>query len=243
MQSLYSNGFEIIYDEMYQTFINYEEEFLFYSSLIKKTSVLEIGSGTGNLAKHFIKNSYNYQGLDYSQDMVNLAKAKNNEGHFLHGDMRDFKLQKPVESIIITGRSSSYLLNNKDVNSALKSIHSNLKPNGLLCFDFIDANRFLKDIKGGKTITHNAVFSNKQYSRDSYLNNCETENFMFNWDAKYFENTSNNKTLIAEDKSQVRAFTKNEWELFLLLNDFELIQFIDKPAYMFDTFVVVARKK
>ncbi|WP_339873919.1 hypothetical protein [Olleya marilimosa] len=36
MQSLYSNGFEKIYDSMYQTFINYKDEYLFYSTILKK---------------------------------------------------------------------------------------------------------------------------------------------------------------------------------------------------------------
>ena len=37
MQSLYSNGFEIIYDEMYQTFIDYKEEYDFYNAILKNT--------------------------------------------------------------------------------------------------------------------------------------------------------------------------------------------------------------
>ena len=51
MQSLYANGFETIYDEMYQTFIDYEDEFVFYSALLnqyQKKQVLEIGCGWGS---------------------------------------------------------------------------------------------------------------------------------------------------------------------------------------------------
>lgn len=246
MQSLYTNGFEAIYDEMYQTFIDYKEEFHFYSkTLLKynKNEVLEIGSGTGNLAKHFIKNHFNYLGLDYSQDMVNLAKSKLEKDCFIQGDMRSIYLKNPVESIIITGRTTSYLFSNIDVDSALKAIYKSLKKGGILCFDFIDANRFFKDIKGGFKIEHSATFSNKDYYRDSYLIPTTSNNFMFNWESKYYEIQNNNKHLIAQDNSEVRAFTKNEWELFLHLNNFELIEFIDKPAYMFDTYVVVAKKK
>lgn len=245
MQSLYSNGFENIYDDMYQTFINYKEEFDFYSSILKENkvnSVLEIGSGTGNLAKQFVKNNFLYLGLDYSLDMVKLASSKNPNTCFLHADMRDFKLETKTESIIITGRSSSYMLTNSDVNRTLQSIHKNLKPNGLLCFDFIDANRFLLDIKKGKTITHKAAINNKNYLRTSNLSISKTENFMFNWEAKYFEIKNNNEVLIAEDQSEIRAFTKNEWELFLQLNNYKILEFIDKPAYMFDCFAVVAKK-
>jgi len=230
---------------MYQTFIDYKEEHDCYSKILlehNKKQVLEIGSGTGNLAKHFIDNNFDYLGLDYSQDMVNLAKDKLNKNCFLQGDMRAFNLKDPVESIIITGRTSSYLLSNLDLNNALKAIHKNLIRDGILCFDFIDANRFIKSIKGGKNIAHHATFNNKQYYRDSFLFPTTSNNFMFQWDSKYYEVAKHKKELIAEDKSEVRAFTKNEWELFLWLNDFELLEFIDKPAYMFDTYLVVAKK-
>jgi SAM-dependent methyltransferase len=245
MQSLYANGFEIIYDEMYQTFIDYKDEFTFYSALLKqhqKNQVLEIGCGSGNLAKLFIDNNYKYSGLDYSADMIHLCKSKNPKSNFVLGDMTNFSLKNKTESVIITGRTSSYLLSNEDISGCLKSVHQNLKSGGLLCFDFIDANRFFKEIKGGKEVTHAAAFIEKEYERVSFFNTNTSENLMFTWDAKYYEITSNEKKLIAEDSSEVRAFTKNEWELFLLMNNFELIAFIDKKSYAFDTYVVVAKK-
>ena len=245
MQSLYSNGFEAIYDNMYQTFIDYNKEYHFYSGILKKhqkENVLEIGSGTGNLAKFFIENHFNYSGLDYSNDMVKLASKKNPDGEFMQGDMRDFKLKAPRESIIITGRTSSYLLNNIDVSNTLNSIHKSLKRDGILCFDFIDANRFFKVIKGGKKITHESHFDNKTYVRDSFINTNTSNNFMFDWDSNYYEIKGHDKVLIAEDQSEVRAFTKNEWDILLHLNDFKVLEFIDKTSYAFDTFVVVAQK-
>jgi SAM-dependent methyltransferase len=243
MQSLYSNGFEKIYDEMYQTFIDYKEEFAFYSAILKqhqKNQVLEIGCGTGNLARIFTDHKYAYSGLDFSPDMITLCKSKITKGDFILGDMTSFSLENKTESIIVTGRTSSYLLSNKDVSGFLKSAYNNLKTNGILCFDFIDANRFFKDIKGGKEVKHTAEFQQKKYERISFFNTNTSENLMFNWDAKYYEMNSNQTKLIAEDTSEVRAFTKNEWELFL--NNFELIEFIDRKSYAFDTFVVLAKK-
>lgn len=174
--------------------------------------------------------------------MVNLCKTKNPKNNFILGDMTQFSLKKKTESIIVTGRTSSYLLTNKDVSGFLKSIHKNLKSGGILCFDFIDASRFFKEIKGGKEVKHVAEFHQKKYERISFFNTNTSENAMFNWDAKYYEITKNNKNLIAEDSSEVRAFTKNEWELFMYLNNFEVVEFIDRKSYAFDTFVIVAKK-
>jgi tRNA G46 methylase TrmB len=38
-----------IYDAMYQTFVDYDEEYAFYNAFIQENSktILEIGSGTG----------------------------------------------------------------------------------------------------------------------------------------------------------------------------------------------------
>jgi len=245
MQSLYKNGLEHIYDAMYQTFIDYDDEFAFYFNLINihnKQSVLEIGCGTGNLAKRFINSRLDYTGLDLSEEMVRLSKSKNPSGKFIQGDIISYNLKEPVASTIITGRTTSYLLNNKAIHEALNAIHCNLDVDGLLCFDFIDASRFLKEIKGGINVTHQASFHGKEYYRDSFMIENNLDNFMFNWDASYYEKTNNELVKLAEDQSIVRAFTKNEWELFLHLNNFELIEFIDRKSYAFDTYVVVAKK-
>ena len=76
MQSLYRNSLEHIYDAMYQTFINYEEEYIFYNGILNKYNsgdLMEIGSGTGNLAHYFINTNKGYIGLDLSDVMVKLA--------------------------------------------------------------------------------------------------------------------------------------------------------------------------
>ena len=74
------------------------------------------------------------------------------------------------------------------------------------------------------------------------MKNNDLDNFMFNWDAIYYQKTNSDPIKLTEDKSVVRAFTKNEWELFLYLNDFTLLEFIDRKSYAFDTYVVVAKK-
>ncbi len=247
MQSLYTNGFENIYDEMYKTFINYNDEFLFYSKIIKqykKENVLEIGYGSGNLAKLFINSPISYIGLDLSNDMVQLSQNKNPTGNFTQGNIQDFKLEKRVDSILITGRTSSYLLTNSTVNNALNSIHKNLNSQGILCFDFIDASRFFSIIKNGKHIQHKAKVQNELYFRDSYMNpNKQLDNFMFDWDSHYYKKNQTKSITITRDASTVRAFTKDEWKLFLDLNNFELLEFINRKSYASDTYIVIAQKK
>ena len=99
MATLYNEKMATIYDAMYQTFVDYDEEYQFYNTLIQENnckSILEIGSGTGNLAKRFQENKQDYKGLDYSKNMIAIAQQRNKNCLFIHGDMRDFNLDKPI---------------------------------------------------------------------------------------------------------------------------------------------------
>jgi SAM-dependent methyltransferase len=246
MQSLYSNGFEHIYDMMYQTFIDYNDEYLFYSKILdtyNKSNVLEIGCGSGNLAKLFIESHINYSGLDLSSDMIKLSESKNPKGNFIQGDITNFKHSKKKDAIIITGRTSSYLTTNKDIFKALKAIYNNLSKGGILSFDFIDATRFFTEIKDGKNVKHSATINKVNYHRDSFMKpNKEQDNFMFDWEANYYKTENGVTKKITDDTSTVRAFMKNEWKLFLKLSNFRLLEIIDRKSYAFDTYVMVAQK-
>jgi SAM-dependent methyltransferase len=243
--NLFTGKMAAIFDAMYQTFINYDEEYEFYNSLIQEKnckSILEIGSGTGNLAKRFQENNQDYKGLDYSQSMIAIAQERNKNSLFIHGDMRNFELEKPVDAVIITGRSTSYLINNEDILDTFESVYKNLNQNGVLIFDFIDANRFIPFIKENQSILHEAAYEGINYIRESHWETTPLENFMLNWSAQYYKIADNKKEILLDDFSTVRVFTLNEIELFLYLNNFEIIKTKDRKTYAYDTYVIMAKK-
>ncbi|MCZ8228740.1 class I SAM-dependent methyltransferase [Flavobacterium sp.] len=246
MADLYNDKMASIYDAMYQTFINYTEEYNFYRSLLEKhhcQSVLEIGSGTGNLAKFFSQNSFNYIGLDVSEDMIAIAQKRTPKSTFIHGDMREFTLENPVDSILITGRSTSYLISNEDVYYCFESIHQNLNHEGIFVFDFIDANRYIPYTENHKNILHEANCDGIIHYRDSNWKLTTSDNFLMEWTATYYTLLNNEKEVIAEDFSTVRVFTLNEIQLFLYMKGFEILEIIDRKTYAYDTYVIVAKKK
>jgi hypothetical protein len=61
-----------------------------------------------------------------------IAEERNQGLHFILGDMRNFHLEQKVDSIIITGRSTSYLISNEDVNETLLSLHNNITNDGVI---------------------------------------------------------------------------------------------------------------
>jgi SAM-dependent methyltransferase len=246
MSALYKS-LSTVYEAMYQTFINYEEEYIFYSGLLAKYnaySVLEMGCGTGHLAQHFIKNNFNYKGLDSSEEMLLIAQKNNPKGVFIKGAMQSFNLDAKVDASIITGRTISYLLTNENVATTFYSIHRNLNPSGIVCFDCIDANKFIPFIYPEKEVIHKASFENKKYQRNSIWKANFNEGFTCDWTSTYYEENEKGKLdKIGEDFEMARAFTKDEMVLFLELANFEVKEIMERPSYFFDTFVIVAQLK
>ena len=245
MGNLYTN-LSAVYEAMYQSFNNYDEEYEFYSNILRKYnchSLLETGCGTGNLASRFIKNNFDYTGMDFSEGMLNIAKKNNAQGKFMAGDMRAFELETKVDACIFTGRTISHLIQNKEVLDTLQCIHKNLKSPGIVCFDCIDANQFVPITFPSKKMIHKVNFQNKTYLRESFWEPTFTDSWSFVWNSFfYYENENGQLTAIGEDTTAIRTFTKDEMIIFLQLAGFHVLEMIAKPSYAFDTFVMVAKK-
>ena len=234
-----------VYEAMYQTFIDYQAEYECYGSLLKKYAkkqVLEIGCGTGNLVDYFQQNGFDYRGMDLNQEMINLATIKAPTTEFIKGDMRTFQLNQPIESIIITARTSSYLWTNQDVQAAFATIHKNLQIGGILSFDFIDANAFIPGIVKEKKIIHTADYQGLSYVRKSFWQAHLVNGMDFKWASVYYQKEDTNLKEIGRDDSIIRTFTRDEIQLFLSINGFKVLEFIERASYAFPTFVVVAEK-
>lgn len=242
MSNLYK-GLAEVYEAVYQTFIDYEEEFRFYAQLLEGAhgrSVVEIGCGAGQLAPRFAGAGFRYTGLDLSAEMLALAQHKHPGLDFLQADMRHFDLRAPSDGAIMAGRTISYLLHGQEVSDCFAAVRRNLTKGGLFCFDFIDASRFIPQIREGQKITHHAEHSGRQFYRDSCWKKNLQHGWAFDWESTYYESTSGEAVHIGEDHSTIRTFTKDEIQLFLNLAGFKVLDCLDLPSYAFDTYVMVA---
>ena len=175
--------------------------------------------------------------------MLSIA-ARNNPGtRFIQGDMRNFQLFNNIDSVIITGRTFSYLIPDKDMQDTFRCINKNLNSAGIICFDCIDASKFIPLIRPGEKIIHEAGFNNKKYRRESYWAVNHNQAGLFDWSSIYYEEDSNGRLhSIGEDHSTLRAFFRDDITRMLEDNGFGVKEIIDRPSYAFDTFVIVAEK-
>lgn len=70
-----------------------------------------------------------------------------------------------------------------------------------------------------------------------------SQSWTFHWASVYYEEKEGAGLQKAgEDNSVIRAFCKDEIMLFLELAGFNVKEVIERPAYAFDTFAVIAQK-
>ncbi|NPD90139.1 MAG: class I SAM-dependent methyltransferase [Asgard group archaeon] len=225
VMKIYSE-FARVYHEMYQSIFNYEEGFKLYHKHLSKLNcrkILEIGCGSGNLAKFFIEHKYDYTGLDISKEMIELAKEMVPDGNFIRGDMRNLELDEEYEAVIVTGRTFTHMTTNHDVMFALNSIHEVLQKEGWLVFDNFNAYEIFTAFK--EEMSHKANYDGRKYSRKSKTSFDLEHGWTWKWNAKY-EVEEGEKKQTFEDEIMLRAFTEDELRLFLTINGFKIEEMI-----------------
>jgi SAM-dependent methyltransferase len=236
-----------VYHEVYQTLFNYDEEFDFYNKHLKSNniqSIVEVGCGTGNLAKRFVDANYDYLGIDLFQEMLNIAVENAPNASFKQSDVRKLSLDKKYDCVLITGRSISYLIENQGLIDAFGNLNHCLNSNGIVMFDAIDANLLFSGFDESKIDNLTISFEENQYKRVSKSKKNLATGWTWDWTSDYFKKDKLGEyQAIGNDFSTLRAFLKDEVELFLKLTDFELINVLPKKSYTWDDNFFIARKK
>lgn len=243
MTKLYTEYAEL-YHKMYQSFIDYEEEYQFYKALADQhasRNILEIGCGTGQLAKRFLNDGYRYTGIDVSLPMLEYARQEMPSHHFHQMDMRDIRLHGKFDGVLITARSISYILTNNDVMATFLSIKNVLDNGGVLIFDFIDARSFIPSIKEGEVISHEVVIDAVKYKRESIFEKHIDNSWNWIWRSTFFKEGKEGFKEIGVDEAELRTFTADELDIFLTLAGLKSIKVIDRRVYAFDTKVIIAK--
>lgn len=167
-------GFASVYD-MFMDNVPYDEWADYVQKLLKeynieKGLVLDLGCGTGSMTRQMAARGFNMIGIDYSEEMLQIAKEKSitkEEGSdkgkgsnkledilYLCQDMRDFELYGTVSAVISVCDSMNYILSEDDLFSVFKLVNNYLDPQGLFIFD-LDTQYAYEEILGDNTIAEN----------------------------------------------------------------------------------------
>ncbi len=106
--------------------------------------VLDLGCGTGNLGSLFSKQGCEVWGIDFSPAMIDKAKEKFPDGHFL---IRDIRQSIPVEipekyDFIVSAYTFHHFPIEEKIRLIQTLLHQHLNPEGrLLIGDFVFSDR------------------------------------------------------------------------------------------------------
>jgi glycosyltransferase involved in cell wall biosynthesis len=107
-------------------------------NLKEKSSILEIGAGSGRWTSEFIKLNYKVTALDISKSMCVYLGKKFKSIEIVCGDIESVKLKRKYD-VIFSFRSFKYVLN---IDDAIENIKSNLKPKGFIIVEMPNKNNF-----------------------------------------------------------------------------------------------------
>lgn len=151
-------SFAYLYDRLtddidYNSFLALIEN-QFEEKGLKAELILELACGTGSLTKLLCDKGYDVIGLDYSSDMLEVAREKCPETLFINQDMTEFELYGTVDAIICCLDSINYITDKRKLLKMFKLVKNYLNHGGLFIFD-INSEYKLKNIIGNNCFVRN----------------------------------------------------------------------------------------
>ena len=192
----------------------------------KAQTILELGTGNGNVLVNFPKN-YELYGLDIEKKYVDLTKEKLPKAHLWTSSMHNFKINKKFDVIFSVFDSINFLKDFNQWEETFQTANKHLNEGGLLIFDMytkkvLEQNKgkpasFWKEKFGfasdeGIVSGNNLTWKFKIFERTK-RDNYKLHDFEFN--EKIFPVKEVDSTL----KKYFKILEKRDWETLNNLNE------------------------
>ena len=215
---------ETPYEQWCENVLHVLKEFSIEDGLI-----LELGCGTGSMTELLAAKGYDMIGVDYSEDMLNIAQNKKiASGHdilYLNQDMREFELYGTVRAVISICDSVNYLLEDEDLITCFKLVNNYLDPKGIFFFDFNT------DYKYETVIGDSVIAENRDDCSFIWENFYDVEEKINEYDLTIFvkEETRNGEDMFRrfQETHLQRGYTLAEMKRFLESAGMEFIRAMD----------------
>jgi SAM-dependent methyltransferase len=115
----------------------YRDEAAFFRRLLKKSgakprTLLDLGSGGGNIAVH-LKRYFSMTLVDMSPGMLKVSRALNPECEHIMGDMRAVRLGRTFDAVFVHD-AICHMTNKRDLRAALRTAFVHCRPGGVALF-------------------------------------------------------------------------------------------------------------
>ncbi len=174
-------GFAAVYDTFMDN-IPYEEWCRYLTGLLREYGVkdglvLDLGCGTGSLTELLADEGYDMIGIDYSEEMLELAMEKKYESEkdilYLCQDMREFELYGTVGAVVSICDCMNYMTDPEDLTEVFRLVNNYLDPGGIFIFDMNTEYKY-QTVMGDCTIAEDREDSSfiweNQYEAEEKIN-------------------------------------------------------------------------
>ena len=147
-------------EELYEKWAVYLKR-LFSQYGISPRTVLDLGCGTGRLAKIMHREGYDVIGVDLSEDMLSIARGGSVSGEcpmYLHQDITKLDLYGTVGAVYSTFDTINHLTGKEDLEKCFERVSLFTEPEGIFVFDVNTLYKY-KNVLDGQAYT----FDNKNY--------------------------------------------------------------------------------
>lgn len=127
-----------LYDSIYSTFKNYDDEAQRLARLLREgdpnsLTVLDVACGTGEHARLLrSQHGFHVDGIDLDSSMIAIAREKNPQGLFELADMTDFELGRNYDAVMCLFGSIAYLGNARRLTEAFRCFRKHVKDGGTI---------------------------------------------------------------------------------------------------------------
>ena len=142
-----------------------------YLKIPKESKLIDIACGKGRHAKYFNQKGMDVVGIDLSPNSIKTAKKDENKNlQFSVHDMRENYQKNTFDFVTNLFTSFGYFEDNKDEQKAINAMASNLKKEGILIIDFMNAKKVIANLVLNEQKTINSIqFDITRQVKDGYI--------------------------------------------------------------------------
>jgi len=142
-----------------------------YLQIPKGSKLIDIACGKGRHAKYFHQKGMDVVGVDLSPNSINIAKKDENKNlQFSVHDMRENYQEETFDIVTNLFTSFGYFEDNKDEQKAINAMASNLKKEGILIIDFMNAKKVITNLVLNEKKTIDGIqFDITRKVKDGYI--------------------------------------------------------------------------
>ena len=147
------------------------DNLIHYLQIPKGSKLIDIACGKGRHAKYFNQKGMDVVGVDLSPNSINTAKKDENKNlQFLAHDMRENYKEDTFDIVTNLFTSFGYFEDNKDEQKAINAMASNLRKEGLLIIDFMNAKKVIANLALNEQKTIDGIqFDITRKVKDGYI--------------------------------------------------------------------------